>query len=55
MDSCCNTVFMFATIWEGVWGWGVRVDQTVELATPGSEVVGSVPILAASPYWLGRC
>ena len=36
-------------------GGGGRLAQSVERATPGDDVVGSIPAVAARPYWLGRC
>ena len=34
---------------------GGAVAQSVEHATPGEEIVGSIPAAAAAPYCLGRC
>ena len=34
---------------------GGTVAQSVERATPGEEVLGSNPTVAARPLWLGRC
>ena len=34
-------------------GWGGA--QSVERWTPGEEVPGSIPAVAARSYWLGRC
>ena len=31
------------------------VAQSVERATPGEEVLGSIPLWPLTPYWLGRC
>ena len=31
------------------------VAQSVERATPGEEVTGSIPLWPPAPYWLGRC
>ena len=33
---------------------GGAIAQSVERATPGEEVPGSIPAVAAR-YWLGRC
>ena len=32
--------------------WG---SKSVERATPGKEVLGSIPLWLPAPYWLGRC
>ena len=34
---------------------GGGVAQWVERTTPGQEVPGSIPAVAAAPYWLGWC
>ena len=36
-------------------GGGGAVAQSVEHATPGEEVPGSIHAVAVRPYWLGRC
>ena len=33
---------------------GGGLAQSVERATPGEEVLGSILAVAAAPYWLGR-
>ena len=37
------------------YGAGGVVAQSAERATPGEEVLGSIPAVAARPYWLGQC
>ena len=36
-------------------GGGGGVAQSVERATPGEKVVGSIPAVTTAPYFLSRC
>ena len=46
------TIIMFVLFIECQGG---AVAQSVERATPGEEVSGSIPLWPPAFYWLGRC
>ena len=57
-QECLNSLEVVASIARYVFrgmGGGGGVAQAVERTTPGQEVPGLIPAVAAAPYWLGRC